>query len=232
MPDWNALVREQLVGLSLTAAERREVIAELAAHLEETFEELRRQGLDEEAAVARTLLQVTDWQDLRRRIQSARREEKSMTNRVSQFWFPGFLTLLLSMLLLMAIQLFGPKPLIVSMHGWRMIAPVAVIYVPWLLSLLPVGTIGAYLAGRAGASQRTIFLSIVFPILPYLVLFLVAFPVSVILDDHVAHNVSQSALLIGLIAWVVLPGVALLLGGIPAQNLVSRRQNLGRPMNV
>jgi hypothetical protein len=58
MPDWNALVREHLDGLSLEAEERREVIAELAAHLEESFEELRRQGLAEEAAVSRTLLQL------------------------------------------------------------------------------------------------------------------------------------------------------------------------------
>ena len=34
MPDWEALVRQQLAGLSLEAGERREVIAELAGHLE------------------------------------------------------------------------------------------------------------------------------------------------------------------------------------------------------
>ncbi|MGC1617568.1 MAG: hypothetical protein WA765_03670, partial [Candidatus Acidiferrum sp.] len=60
MPDWNALVRERLAGLFLEQDERGEVIAELAAHLEESFEELRRQGLAEGAAVTRTLLQVKD----------------------------------------------------------------------------------------------------------------------------------------------------------------------------
>ena len=150
-----------------------------------------------------------------------------MTNRVRQLWTPGFLTLLLSMVLLMVIQFIGPKPLIVSAHGWRMIAPAAVIYVPWLLSLLPIGAMGAYLTGRAGGSQRAIFLSSVFPVLPYFVLFLIAFPVSVILDDHVAHNVMLSALLIGLIAWVLVPGTALLAGGLLVELLRARRSASG-----
>jgi hypothetical protein len=227
MPDWDALVRERLAGISLEPQELGEVIAELAGHLEETFEQVRRQGFPEEAAVERALSQVENWQSLRRNIQIVRSKESIMTNRVRQLWMPGFLTLLLSMVLLMVIQFIGPKPLIVSAHGWRMIAPVAVIYVPWLLSLLPIGAMGAYLTGRAGASQRAIFLSSVFPVLPYFVLFLIAFPVSVILDDHVAHNVMLSALLIGLIAWVLVPGTALLAGGLLVELLRARRSASG-----
>ena len=146
-----------------------------------------------------------------------------MTDRVRQLWLPCFLTLLLSMVLLMVIQFIGPKPLIVSAYGWRMIAPVAVIYVPWLLCLLPIGAMGAYVSGRAGASQRAMFLSIVFPILPYSVFFVIWIPVSLILDDHIGHNIMFSALLMGLVAWVLLPGTALLAGGLPMQLLRSRR---------
>ena len=102
MPDWEALVGEQLAGVSLEPEERREVIAELAGHLEETFEQLRRQGLSEEAAAERALSQVKDWQSLRRKIQKARMKEDVMTDRVKQVWLPGFLTLFLSMMLLMA----------------------------------------------------------------------------------------------------------------------------------
>ena len=92
MPDWEALVGEQLAGLSLEPDERREVIVELAAHFEETFEELRRQGLREETAAELALSQVKDWQGLRRGIESARREN-IMSNRVRQFGLPGLLTL-------------------------------------------------------------------------------------------------------------------------------------------
>jgi hypothetical protein len=227
MPDWEALVRRELAGLALDEEQRTEVATELAMHLEETCEVLLRQGVPSEEAVRRTLLQAGDWQELRMRIEAARSKENIMTNRVQQLWLPGLLTLLLSMVLLMAIQFIGPKPLIVSAHGWRMMPPVAVIYVPWLLSLLPIGAMGAYLAGRAGASQRAMFVSIVFPVLPYLVLFIVAFPVALILDDHVAHNIMFSALFIGLIAWVLVPGTALLAGGLPVQLLRARRSASG-----
>src|SRR5271169_5182248 len=223
MPDWEAPVNEQFAAISLEPEERREVIAELAGHLEERFEQLCGQGLSETAAVERALSQVKNWHSLRRRIQKARMKEDVMTDRVKQIWLPGFLTLFLSMILLMLIQFFGPQPVIVSTSGWRMTAPVAVIYVPWLLSLLLIGAIGAYLAGRAGASPRAMLLSILFPVLPYSVFFAIWIPVSLILDDHISHNTMRSALLIGFVAWVVLPGVALLAGGLPVQLSWSRR---------
>jgi hypothetical protein len=223
MRDWEALVRQRLAGLALDGEERREVVVELAAHLEETFEGLRREGLSEGAATERALAQVQDWGSLRRRIQKARRKEDVMTDRVRQVWLPGFLTLFLSMMLLMAIQFIGPKPLVLSPHGWRVMAPMAVIYVPWLLCLVPIGAVGAYLSVRAGASRRGTFVSTVFPVLPYFVFFVVAFPVCVILDDHVAHNVVLSALWVGLVAWVVLPAVALLAGAFPVQIFKTRR---------
>jgi hypothetical protein len=223
MPDWDGLLCQKLVGLSLEAGERREVIAELAGHLEETFEELRQQGLTEEAAVERALSQVRDWQSLRRRIQRARMKEDVMTDRVKQVWLPGFLTLFLSLMLLMAIQFFGPQPLFVSASGRGMTAPVAVIYVPWLVSLLLIGAIGAYLAGRAGASRRATLLSIIFPVLPHSIFFVIWIPVSLIFGERISHNTMPSALLMGLVGWVVLPGAALLAGGLPVQLLRSRR---------
>jgi len=227
MPDWDEFVRERLTGISLEPRERSEVAAELADHLEETFEQLRRQGLPEEAAVERALSQVKNWQSLRRRIQVARSKENIMTNRVRQWWLPGFVALFLSVMLLMVNEFigirFGIEPLIVSAHGSQMSAPVAVIYVPWLLLLVPIGALAAYLAWRAGGSQSAMLLSILFPVLPHLAFFIVVFPVALVLDDHVRHNVSLSGLFMGLIAWVLLPGIALLGGGLPTQFFSSRR---------
>lgn len=223
MRDWEGLVRNKLAGLALDEVQREETVAELSSHLEETFEGFLRQGVGEEEASQRTLLQAGDWSVLRKRIQTARSKESNMTDRVKQLWLPGFLTLFLSMLLLMIIQFIGPKPLVVGTHGWRLIAPVAVIYVPWLVCLIPIGAMGAWLAWRAGGSQRALFLSTVFPVLPYTVLFLIAFPVSLILDDYVAHNVTLSGLLVGLVAWVLLPGAALLAGGLSVRLARLRR---------
>lgn len=227
MADWEALVGERLADSSLASEERSEVIAELAGHLEETFEQLRRQGLSEEAAVERALSQVKNWQSLRWKIQQARLKEDVMTDRVKQVWLPGFLTLFLSVMLLMVNEFigirFGIEPLIVSAHGSGLKAPLAVIYVPWLVSLLLIGAIGAYLALRAGASPRATLLSIMFPVLPHSIFFVIWIPVSLILGDYISHNTMPSALLMGLVGWVVLPGVALLAGGLPVQILKSRR---------
>jgi hypothetical protein len=228
MRDWESLVRERLAGSSVEPEELREVTAELAGHLEENFEELCRQGMPEESAAERALSQVRNWRALRRKIQKSRSREGVMTNRVKQWWLPGFVALFLSVMLLRANEFIGIKPLIVSAHGSQLSAPVAVIYVPWLLLLVPIGALAAYLAGRAGGSQRAMFLSTVFPVLPHLGFFLIVFPVVLILDDHVAHNIMISALFMSLAAWVLLPGVALLVGGLPVQILKSRRSTLGR----
>ena len=59
--------------------------------------------------------------------------------------------------------------------------------------------------------------------LPYLVFFLVALPVIAILDDRVAHNIMFAPLFIGLFAWVLAPGAALLAGGFLIQLFYARR---------
>lgn len=196
------------------------MIAELAAHLEEICQELRRQGMTDEEAVGRTLSQVEDWQALRRRIQSAKREENVMSNRVRQFWLPSLGTLVLSLGLLALIQIFGPNPWTVARKSrWSLIAPVAVVYLPWLLSLPVIGAMGAYLSIRAGGSRRAVFSSIVFPVLPYLIFFLIGAPMAAILDHHVARNIMIPVYFIGLFAWVLAPGVALAMGGLLAHLL-------------
>src|SRR5258708_25668456 len=224
MRNWEAIVERQLNGLALAPAESAEVIAELAAHLAETCEELRKQGMTEDEAARRRLSQVEDWQKLSRLIQTARTKENIMTNRVKQFWLPSLLTLLLSVGLLALIEVFGPNTwLVARKSGWSLVAPVAVVYLPWLLSLPLIGAMGAYLSNRGGGSQRAVFGSIVFPVLPYLVFFVVALPVMAIFNEHLAHSIMFGALFVGLFAWVLAPGAALLAGGLLAQFLLSRR---------
>jgi hypothetical protein len=224
MRNWEAIVERQLNGLALEPAEGAEVVAELAAHLAEACEELLRQGVTEEEVVQRTLSQVEDWQKLSRLIQTARTKESSMTNRVKRFWFPALVTMLLSMGLLMLIQVLGPPPWVVSQKsGWTYVAPVAVIYLPWLPLLPWIGAMGAYLSIRAGGSRRAVFSSVVFPVLPYLVFFVLAPPVMAILNNYLPHRIMFGALFVGLFAWVLAPGAALLAGGLLSQFFLSRR---------
>ena len=223
MPDWLELVRRELSGLALDAAEKDEVHAELAVHLQEMDEGLLKEGEAEPAAVQRVLSLAGEWGELRRRIQMAREKGSNMTNRVRQLWLPGFLTLFTSMILLMIIEFFGPRPKIVQLRGWSMIAPVMVVYVRWLVALLFIGALGAYLSHRAGASQRVVLLSILFPVLPHLCFCLIGFPMALILEEHFAHSILASAILFGFLAWVLLPGTALLAGGLLAQIFLLRR---------
>jgi hypothetical protein len=228
MRDWQELVDRHLAELALRPADRADVIAELAAHLEELCEELRSQGMTEEDARRQTMSLIEDWDELRRRIQSSRKKESPMNQRVKQLWFPGFLTLLLAMGLLALVQLFGPivgaKPwtLARNTNGWNLVAPVAVIYLPWLFSLPLVGAIGAYLSTRAGATPCVVFTSTVSPILTYFGFFAMGFVTALLVDELVVHNIMFSAVFVGLLAWVLAPAAALLVGVLIARHFVSR----------
>src|SRR5690242_1126018 len=190
MRDWEKLVGGHLEGLALEPAERTEVIAELATHLEENFEGLRRRGLAEDEARSQTLSQVRDWSDLVRRIQNAKSKENLMNDRVRQFWLPALLTLFLYMGSLMLIQLFGPDPVMIAKrNAWTYVAPVVVVYLPWILSLPFIGAIGAYLSSRAGGSQRTMFLSVLSPAVPYTLFFLIGMPMILLLNNRIWHNI-------------------------------------------
>ena len=74
MPDWKALVLERMESLGLSPAQEEEIVSELAAHLEDCYEELRTQGVCESEAIDRSLEQVTDWPNLSREIQRAKRK--------------------------------------------------------------------------------------------------------------------------------------------------------------
>jgi hypothetical protein len=224
MPDWQKLVRQRLHGIALDDDDTAQVVEELASHLEEDYQFSVAAGAPEQLAIRRALRHVHDWNDLKSQIESSRQKELPMTRRVSQFWFPGFLTLLLAMALLMLIEAIGPKPWVSPAWGGppRM-APVAVVYFSWLLTLPFVGALGAYLSNRAGARRWAVFCCVTFPIFPYLAFIIIGLPLAVILDDHVAHNIMLPAFFIGFGAWVLLPAIALLGGGLPVHYFSGRK---------
>jgi uncharacterized membrane protein len=229
MHDWAQIVRERLANLALPDEDATQVFDELAGHLEEAYQSLRNEGLSEQAAIARVLAGVGDWRVLQRKIESSRKKDPSMPSRVTQFWIPAFVTLLLSMICLALIQIFGPNPWIAPVtHGWRFIAPVVLVYIPWLFTLPFIGALGAYLSNRAGGRARAVLSATIFPILPYTIFFIIGLPIAMILDDHVARNITIPMFCIGLCAWVIFPGAALLAGGWPVQHFTSRHSSAGR----
>lgn len=113
MPDWQKLVRRHLA-LLLDAAEKDEIHAELAAHLEDAYESMLRDGIKSSEAAKRTLGLARDWQDLRRKITLVRSGEDTMTNRVTQLWLPGLATFLLSTGILAVMQILRLRPWILA----------------------------------------------------------------------------------------------------------------------
>jgi hypothetical protein len=222
MPDWQEFVQSKLAELRLPPGEKAEVMEELAAHLEECHESFRTEGLSEPEAIRRTFAQVADWRDLQRKIFIAKRRVHPMKKRVQQLWIPGFLTLVLSTLFLMTLQKLGFQPRIV----WS--GPNAILlYVPWLLSLPLFGALGAYVSSRAGGSRRIVLLASVFPVLALTTAFLLMFPIGIIVErvtgSHVDFSVVATALLMNGIGWLLVPGAALLAGGLFTQFFLSRR---------
>ena len=219
MPDWRKLVRQRLDGLALDSGVKEEVHAEIAGHLEDAFEEHFRRGLPQDEAVQRTLAEVEDWQELRRRIQSVRIKENIMSNRVTQLWLPGLLTFALSMGFLELVQKFGPQPHILELDKGT---PVLMFYTGWLLVLPLAGGVGAYLSKRAGGSLQVVLLSSIFSVLPFAVVFLIAIPIGLVMGHNLEHHIVAAAFLSMAIGWVLVPGAALLAGGLLVQLLFSR----------
>ena len=231
MPDWQKLVRRRLSGLALDAEERDEIAAELAAHLEESYEAFRNGGLPRREAVQRTLAQVADWRDLQRRIFIARRREQPMQKRVHQLWFPGLLTLALSVILLITLQKLGFQPRLVG-SGLNGI----LFYAPWLASLPFFGALGAYLSARSGGLPRTMLLASVFPVLALTGAFLLMFPIGFVREQIIGRPIEFSTVPIVIfrdgIGWILLPGIALLAGGFLAHLLFNQGQGQKRRRSV
>jgi hypothetical protein len=227
MRDWHALVEQRLGSLTLEPEDKTEVIAEVAAHLEDICEEMLRQGMTEEEAVRRALANAGDWRDLRRKILAVKRKEQIMQKRLRQLWIPGFLSLILCLLFQAALQRMGLPPRIV----WS--GPSApILYMPWLAALPFFGALAAYVSSRAGGSRATVLFVSVFPAIALTFAFLFMFPFSMTIELIAGRPVDFSrvatVLLKDGIGWILVPGVALLAGGLLAQLLINTRSTSQR----
>lgn len=145
-----------------------------------------------------------------------------MKKRVQQLWIPGFLTFILFTLFLAIVQKAGFRPLIVGS------GPNAILfYVPWLAGLPFFGALGAYLSSRAGASRGTMVLASVFPVLAFAGTFVLLFPIDVVVKWIIGRKVYGFAIVATTIlrdgaSWLLIPGVALLVGGLVTNLLIGR----------
>jgi len=229
MPDWQKLVREQLAGLNLGHQEEDEVVAEIVGHLEEAFESFCREGISEQDATRRALAQVADWNALRREIYLARNKEDNMEPRVTRFWLPGLLGFALAMILDVASYRFLSHPLVLSLDRGT---PILRFHISWILALLFVGAIAAYLSRRAGGTLRTSLWSSIFPVMPLAVVFLFAIPTGLVIGHPIAYGVVAEKILYMALGWVLAPGAALLTGGLFVQRFLSGGSRSSQGVNA
>jgi len=208
MREWKELVREQLKMRGSTQSIEEDVIAEVAAHLEDAYDHERREGHQESDARKRALEQV-QWHKLARRIRAAKREEGGMKDRKKTLWLPTFANLLLLTLGIQALLMLGIHPQIaVGQHVWFSFP------IPWLLALTFCAAAGALLAKRGGASPGERMIAGLAPSLVWLGEFgVMAAAFGFYRQDFAPFPLKDSGLTA--VWWVVLPVLALFAGTLP-----------------
>ena len=215
MPDWRGVVDQQLNMRELTSAQRDEIVAELAGHLEEICDERHAAGLSISQAADTALAEVADWPALSRRIEGAKLKEGVMNQRTKSIWIPGLITLIFTSGALAMLEVWRVQPHVT----WMRAGIGLVFYTPWLIAQPTFGAIGAYLSRRAGGGRCARLTSGLFPALMMLASFFVILGVGFVLrmlrvsDDFRPEVWPILAAHFGV--WVVIPGFALALGALP-----------------
>lgn len=178
---------------------RDDVVRELAAHLEDRFHELVREGMAPDKAVLAAFEIVGDWRALRIEIAAARR--RTMTERVRCILIPGAVALLIAVL---AERLLSP------MAGTGRLSRLALVSIMLIAPNLFGGAAGAAGSLYAGGSRRQRIWAAIIPVLSALSLFFVF-----------GWNISyfawptMSAWLYNLSFLVIIPAGALFVGALP-----------------
>jgi len=208
MPDWKKLVRKRLFKLGLASSTTEEVIAELAFHLEETYQHAVTNGLTQRPAIKIALQEVGDWHVLATEVERARTEESCMNYRTKSLWLPALITLFGASISLAATQFIGLQPRLVWFAGMGM-----TFYWPWLASLPVFGAVGAYMSRRAAGQTPMRLAAGLSPAIVMLIVMLLILPWGLFLDGFHFFRLVRFGL--GLINWVGIPAASLLLGSLP-----------------
>lgn len=206
MRDWKSLIDRRLSKLKLPENQRDEVVAELAAHLEDLSEDEKGQADREQEGPATAAYETTDWSRLASKLQRLKRNQFSLNGRSKAFWVPAFVTfaamqmcwtILARTTLYERISSIGVHPALVS-----------------LIALPFFGALGAYLSRRGGGRNLARITAGVFPAIAMFCLMAVIFPISLVVDhSHVAAHWMRISLM--LLASVGASGLALLVGTLP-----------------
>ena len=113
MRDWSALVHRHLASVRVDERRRREISAELAAHLEDAYDSALRSGCTEAEAVACAMERVPDWRALAVAVKRSIDEDTTMTRQAITVLLPG------TTILLAAATLPSPAPRRAHLGLWE-----------------------------------------------------------------------------------------------------------------
>src|SRR5262245_5349354 len=161
MPDWTRLVDERIAPAHLEPDVQREVVAEIASHLEECHDELRKDGSADPQG--QTLAQVPDWITFSRDIRRAKEDRMSIVRKVL---VPGAAAVVVALgsLRLLAALLVPLQPCATGSDCVvQLVSADGPAYLPWLATLAMTGALTAWLARRLGAHRRQRLVAALFP---------------------------------------------------------------------
>ncbi len=213
MPDWNKLVRDRLGSAKLPQDVHDEVVAEIASHLEETYEAARSQGSNEAEAHNRALQEAGDWNVLGKNIHDATHtKEQPMNHRTKSLWLPGLASLAAASLFLLVLTQLSLEPrFLVQLNSGLGRS----LYFGWLLAQVLFGALGAFLSRRAGGTRTARIVSATFPAIVLFGLCAFWIPFSAVLEHNAFVLRHPLYYALGIFVWVVPPAITLLLGAAP-----------------
>jgi hypothetical protein len=206
-------VHRQLASARVDEQRRREISAELAAHLEDAYDAALRSGCTEAEAIARAMEQVPDWNSLAVAVERSADEEATMTRQARTVLLPGTT--------IMLAAATGHAFVVYSMPADRWLDPrwqvQALAAGLALLFYLSLGAIGAAWSRRVGGSPGERLAAGLFPLALHMAVaglgvgqdMLYALS-SGAAGRHLGINITNMILVM-----LVAPGAALLLGGLP-----------------
>ena len=213
MLDWSALVHHHLASVRVDDRRRREISAELAAHLEDAYDSALRSGCTEAEAVACAMERVPDWRALAVAVKRSTDEDTIMTRQAITVLLPGT-TILLAAATGMSLVVYSTPADRWLDPRWQVHALAAGLA---FLFYLLLGAIGAAWSRHVGGSPGERLAAGVFPLVLHVAMAGPAVGADMLYalsrggaGLHLDINFMNMILVL-----LVAPGAALLLGVLP-----------------
>ena len=161
MRDWSALVHRHLASVRVDERRRREISAELAAHLEDAYDAALRSGCTEAEAIARAMEHVPDWSSLAVAVERSADEDSTMTRQAITVLVPGTTIMLAAATGMLAFVVYSTPADRWLDPRWQVHALAAGLA---FLFYLVLGAIGAAWSRHVGGSPGERLAAGVFPL--------------------------------------------------------------------